>query len=454
MENILSEVLERTVPGKEEEKELKDFADSVISKINDFGYEAELEGSLAKGTWNAGSHDLDIFVFFKKKTNRKELEEKGVSLGKKVVKSLGAEPEVAYAEHPYVKTEVNGYQLDIVPCYKHKELGCLKSAVDRTPFHTEYIKEKLTEEQKNEVRLLKRFMKGIGVYSAREKVHGFSGYLCELLILNYGSFKETIKSAENWSHGVLIDLEDYYKEKTKALEKFDCPLVVIDPIDKNRNVAAALEEDNFDLFVYASEEFLKKPNINFFFPNPVEPLSREEFESEIEKRSPFFLIKFKAPDLVEDTLHSQLRSSLSSLSSAVERKDFKLLGSDFMTNEYSCFLLDLEYDELPEIEKLRGPPTDVEKKSQDAFKEKYEEYEPWVEDERWYAEVPREFTDARSAISKILEEPRRYGVAKFISKAIKKNYTLLKDLDIKEEYEGKVARFLTTYLTKKKPWEW
>ncbi len=454
MDKILSKVLKRTVPSKKEEKKIKEFADSVISKINEFGYDAELEGSLAKGTWNAGSHDVDIFVFFDKAVSRKDLEKKGVKLGKKVVREFDAEPEIAYAEHPYVKTEINDYILDIVPCYKHKSLHSLKSAVDRTPFHTEYIKRKLSEKQKNEVRLLKRFMKGIGVYSAREAVHGFSGYLCELLILKYGTFKKVIKEAESWGRGLIIDIEWFYDDEQKLKEKFNHALIVIDPIDKNRNVAAALEENNFDLFIFAASEFLKKPKFEFFYPNEVEPFSEKELKRELKKRSPIFLVKFKAPDLVEDTLHAQMRSSLHSLTSAIKRKDFEFIGSSFFLNEDAFFLLDLEFDKLPEIEKLEGPPTNVGKEAQDAFLNKYKKFEPWLEDERWYVEVPREFTKAESVINHILKNPRNHGLAKSISKQIKKGYTIMEDFKIKSAYTCGFEKFLTSYLTKKKPWEW
>ncbi|MBS7613865.1 hypothetical protein KEJ48_06465, partial [Candidatus Bathyarchaeota archaeon] len=40
-----------------------------------------------------------------------------------------------------------------------------------------------------------KFAKGIGVYGADIKTGGFSGYLCELLIVSYGDFIKTVESA-------------------------------------------------------------------------------------------------------------------------------------------------------------------------------------------------------------------------------------------------------------------
>ena len=64
----------------------------------------------------------------------------------------------------------------------------LKSAVDRTILHTHYIKKNLKENQINDVLILKKFMEGIETYGSEFKVGGFAGYLCELLILEYGTF--------------------------------------------------------------------------------------------------------------------------------------------------------------------------------------------------------------------------------------------------------------------------
>ena len=55
--------------------------------------------------------------------------------------------EERYASHPYVTGYIEGYYVDFVPCYNIKNSDELKSAVDRTLLHTEYIKSKLTHKQ-------------------------------------------------------------------------------------------------------------------------------------------------------------------------------------------------------------------------------------------------------------------------------------------------------------------
>jgi len=68
-----------------------------------------------------------------------------------------------YAEHPYINAEIDGFDVDIVPCYDIDNPANIQSAVDRSPHHQEYIKGWLTPERKDQVLLLKKFLRGIGV---------------------------------------------------------------------------------------------------------------------------------------------------------------------------------------------------------------------------------------------------------------------------------------------------
>ena len=47
---------------------------------------------------------------------------------------------------------------------------------------------------KQEVRLLKRFLKSVGIYGAQIAKGGLSGYVTEILILKYGTFVSTLQS--------------------------------------------------------------------------------------------------------------------------------------------------------------------------------------------------------------------------------------------------------------------
>ena len=85
-------------------------------------------------------------------------------------------------------------RVNIVPCYK-VALGEWKSAADRSPYHTKYIISKLDDRLRLEARLFKKFVKASRVYGAEVRVQGFSGYVCEVLILKYGSFQSVLEVA-------------------------------------------------------------------------------------------------------------------------------------------------------------------------------------------------------------------------------------------------------------------
>jgi tRNA nucleotidyltransferase (CCA-adding enzyme) len=198
---------------------------------------------------------------FPPSTGWEELESAGLEVGKKVLD----EWELKYAEHPCVHGKISGYETDIVPCHKVKSATGILSAFDRTPLHTTYIKQKLKGTELNQVRLLKQFLKGTSAYGAGDNVNGFSGYLCEILILKYGNFLGLLKQAMGWKENERIILEGSSKAE------FDPPLVVIDPVDLNRNVAASVSRENFELFRKAAKAYLEQPGLKFFFP-PKKPL--------------------------------------------------------------------------------------------------------------------------------------------------------------------------------------
>ena len=115
-----------------------------------------LGGSFAKGTWLKDEVDIDIFVKIDTSVSDKEFEQLGKDIGLQSLK--GYKTFLRYSDHPYVEAIVSGVRVNIVPCYNVQK-GKWRSAADRSPFHTEYIKKNLDDEKRNHVRLLKRFLK-------------------------------------------------------------------------------------------------------------------------------------------------------------------------------------------------------------------------------------------------------------------------------------------------------
>ena len=146
-----------------------------------------------------------------------------------------------------------------------------------------------------EVRLLKAWTGGIGVYGAEAKIRGFSGYLCELLVLKHSTFRGVLQAATSLRPGAKIEFE------TAATRQFPEPLVVVDPVDGNRNVASAVSGEQLATFVHASREYLTKPSDRFFFPRPLKPLPLPRLRSLCARRATHLVVvSIPAPAITED----------------------------------------------------------------------------------------------------------------------------------------------------------
>ena len=161
-EHVCSSVLRRVRPKGVEREKVLELAErmklKVSNAVSESGLDAEvrIDGSVAKDTWLSGEADIDIFMRVSPTLTRDELETTCLGVVRKALK--GYRIVERYAEHPYVEAWVEGTGVNVVPCYR-VEKGNWKSATDRTPFHTEYMKSHLDEKLRDETRLLKKFMK-------------------------------------------------------------------------------------------------------------------------------------------------------------------------------------------------------------------------------------------------------------------------------------------------------
>jgi tRNA nucleotidyltransferase (CCA-adding enzyme) len=408
--------------------------------------EAVLVGSVAKGTWLSGKADIDIFIKFPLHMDEKDLKKYGLILGRKCIKMMNGVAEERYASHPYVTGLVDKYEIDFVPCYAIKDGSQLKSAVDRTILHTEYVVKNLKSEQKDQVLLLKKFMESVGTYGSEFKVGGFAGYLCELLVLHYGSFIKVLEAAaDEWRPGCVIDLEEYQTGKL-----FREPFVFVDPVDEKRNVASPLTLQKLSEFVVASRNFLENASSDYFSTKI--PKVKVDIKKEFDERgTKTLLLVFNPPNIPTDAIYPQLKKTEKSLVKIIEREDFGVFGSDSWTDEDAMAIILLEFDiwTLPLIKKHYGPFI-WSKNHQKRFLEKYGN-DAWIEGDRWVVEVERKHTDIESILQSILirEKINYLKFGKHVKVEILNNHYIMDVSEFLEsECDEKVLIFFHRYLNK------
>jgi tRNA nucleotidyltransferase (CCA-adding enzyme) len=412
---LLSRIARRVVPPSAERRKMENLSKALLERVQKtirkvaLDGVASLQGSMAKDTWLHGQADLDIFVQFPPSVQRSEWTNQVLPLLRKEFSDYQVIER--YAEHPFLEliTKEN-VRVNLVPCYK-VEKGKWLSATDRTPYHKEYMNSKLTDDTRLQARLLKRFCMGIEVYGAEIKIGGFSGMLVETLASYYQSFPKLLTSAGQWKAGSMIDIEGVYQGKEgEAKKKFqDNPLIVVDPVDPERNLAAALRPERLWSFVAASRAFLERPRKQFFYPARFPNRSNAEIIAKMRlSGSDIFAVSFEHEGMVPDILWGQLYRLEGMLAELLTRYEFQVVRSKAWSDEskHSVLFYELHEASLPPMILRQGPPVErlTESKS---FIVKHAGGKdtvrgPWIDGDRWIVEKRREFESADDFVRSVV----------------------------------------------------
>ena len=327
MNKILQQVLKRVKPDKNEEAKITKLAQNLLDEAQKNGsdYTALIVGSVAKGTFLKGA-DIDLFLKFKEGT---DLKKEGLAVARRILPD-GRE---LYAQHPYLRGEKHGIGLDVVPCYKVSNPSKPLSAVDRTPFHTEWVKKNI-DGMEDEIRLTKQFLKGAGAYGAGAAIGGFSGYLVEILCIKNKGFTNLLEEIASWRPPIQLG-------KIEGVP--DSPIMLPDPVDKGRNVAAGVTLRGLGAAVLASKAFLENPSVDFFFPKKKERVAKGHVTTVI----------IPHPGGSEETALPWLQRQGRKICRAVA--EFELIAWNVNLGENGFIVLETSTVELPDIVPHKGP---------------------------------------------------------------------------------------------------
>ncbi len=152
----------------------------------------------------------------------------------------------AYSQHPYLSAVIDGIDVDIIFCFDLPAETLLHTgpltAVDRTVHHTRYVVSHLTDELREDVRILKSFVRASHAYGDSCAVGqiGLTGYAIEVLVI----LGDGLDGAASLLGGLGRRPVDPFRRNPQELVKQVPSIeedfaVIIDPVDPNRNVGAS-----------------------------------------------------------------------------------------------------------------------------------------------------------------------------------------------------------------------
>lgn len=397
---LLDEIAKEIRPTKEEAENIKKRVIGFIKKIRIKGAKAILGGSGAKGTWIRGQFDADIFVLF----DYEKFYDKDISkiLEKELKKHFKFSK--VHGSRDYFQVRQKEFLFEVIPILGIKKASEAQNITDVSPLHSLFVKKNINNKLADEIGILKQFCRANNIYGAESYIQGFSGYVCELLIIYYKSFINLLKNSVKWESQVVIDIKKYYKNKNEIFNKINksklqSPLIIIDPVQKDRNAAAALSFEKFELFRQKAKEFLKNPSKKFFVKKEI---TIDELKKKA-KNKKLIILDVKALAGKEDVVGSKLLKCLNYINKKLAENGFNVIdfGWRWDKAEKATFWFILDKKDLELYIKQIGPPVkDVNNVKR--FKKKHKN--TFIENNRVCTKVKRDFTKAQDLIKNLIKK--------------------------------------------------
>ncbi len=342
--------------------------------------EVIIGGSFAKGTWLKGNHDIDVFIAFKNNEEMSNTLEKSIKKSFKKVERI-------HGSRDYFLVKYKGLNFELVPVLKIEKAEAAENITDVSPMHVYWVKKNSNSFLNDEIRVAKYFLKVHGFYGAETYIGGFSGYVVEILVIHYNGFLKFIKGAAEWKQGKIIDIEG--KNKFTNEQKF--PLIVIDPVQPERNAAAALTGEKFNALVELCKTMNKKQE-EFYF---------KEKKVNIKKYDLVFKVKVLKGN--KDVVGTKILKVFEKIKFQLAAKDFEIVDAGWSWKEEAYLYYNVKKKQLSNYIQHNGPPLhlvqDVE-----SFKNKYKNYKIKNEGKRISVELPRKIKNLRDFTKEILKD--------------------------------------------------
>jgi len=388
----MKKILQDILPKNEEKISLKKETGIILNKFKSLKtVNFIVGGSYAKGTWLKGNKEVDIFARF----NYEKYKDKDISKElKKLLTNRSIDFKLVHGSRDYFHFIKNDILFEIIPVLDIDTYLKARNVTDVSPLHVSYVCKNSNLNLKNEIRLLKQFCKANDMYGAESYIKGFSGYVIEVLIIYYGSFKKVLNSAKSWKVKEIIDPARHYTTDSEIMlnltdSKKSSPLIIIDPVQKNRNIAAALSGRIFNKFIKTSKKYNSS---DIFFTKK---------EVVLEKLQGYNIFKITPLDGKKDVVGAKLLKALEKIKKGLEMEGFKVYDYGWKWNNYAYFWFKTN-PSLSKIKKHFGPYRKM-KKYVDNFKKKWKGKRVYYEGNRIYVNLQRKNTSSQDIIKKLFK---------------------------------------------------
>jgi tRNA nucleotidyltransferase (CCA-adding enzyme) len=226
-----------------------------------------------------------------------------------------------------------------------------------------------------------------------------------------------LRAAADWQERQVIAVCEYDSDLVKA---FNSPVIIIDPIDRRRNLGSAISPQSVAKFMLASRAFLENPLLEFFKEgkNNQHHHHQRRLDASNKRLLPNVLVvEFSHEKKSPDVIWGQLKRSINAIAKQLELAHFEVLRSSCVTDESSSAALAflLESITLPAYTKKKGP--EIFRKEDTASFLSNRKSKPlaiWVDREMRIAMlIERKATDARKfAKSLLLTDRENSGISK------------------------------------------
>lgn len=397
---LLNKVKQQLRPDFSILKDIQEFLDKLNTKLatNSMDATAVAGGSVAKGTFLKNDYDVDIFVRFAKPYAPKNIAN---LLGKVLPRSA----ERVHGSRDYFHLKHKKLTFELVPVLAVSTPEEARNVTDMSPLHVAWVQQKTKKKPslKDDIRLAKQFCKAAKVYGAESYIQGFSGHILDILVIHYGSFLHLLKAAVKWKPKVVIDTEKHLKRPLQQLDpaKTFGPLIVVDPLQKDRNAAAALHQEKFDRFVEAAKAFLEHPDETFFVVWPLDKKSIQNIHRLKYPDEECFMLELHPTKGTPDVAGSKIKKALTFIEVRLRSYGFAVLETDWEYGQPSYAYFVLKQETLSETVELKGPPVN-QKDHAAKFKKKHRT--TYTKNGFWYATEKRPYRKAKDAFKDLLKD--------------------------------------------------